>query len=231
MADIKVSAMSLVTPTLDDLLYLVDDPGGTPVSKACTVASLGLNHAPVTAPVDGDFAWINQGGASITATGSRLFLRGPAGTGVNLRIRKKAAPSTPYTITAGFLPAALAFTTQSMGLCFRQSSDGKLATFTLTCTTGAYQFQPLKYTSATVFSAAYTGARSFFTPGLGMLWFRIADNGTNRILSYSADGDNFIAFHTIGRTDFLTADEVGWYVDEETNVYDCGMTLVSWKQE
>lgn len=41
MADSKVSALSaLITPTSDDLLYVVDDPGGTPVSKKATIANV-----------------------------------------------------------------------------------------------------------------------------------------------------------------------------------------------
>ena len=36
----KVSGYSSATPVLADLLYLVDDPGGTPVSKNITITAL-----------------------------------------------------------------------------------------------------------------------------------------------------------------------------------------------
>ncbi len=40
MADTKVSALTAATSaSSDDLLYLVDDPGGTPTSKKITVAN------------------------------------------------------------------------------------------------------------------------------------------------------------------------------------------------
>ena len=40
MADTKVSALTSATPILTDLLYLVDDPGGTPSSKSSTVSAV-----------------------------------------------------------------------------------------------------------------------------------------------------------------------------------------------
>lgn len=40
MADTKVSALSTATPVGTDVIYLVDDPGGTPLSKKATVQSV-----------------------------------------------------------------------------------------------------------------------------------------------------------------------------------------------
>lgn len=40
MADQKVTALGAVTPVATDILYLVDDPGGTPVSAKATAASV-----------------------------------------------------------------------------------------------------------------------------------------------------------------------------------------------
>lgn len=43
----KVTELSLVTPSDDDLLYVVDDPSGTPTSKAATVGST-RGYVPLT---------------------------------------------------------------------------------------------------------------------------------------------------------------------------------------
>lgn len=41
MADVKLTALTAATTaSSDDLLYLVDDPGGAPASKKITVANL-----------------------------------------------------------------------------------------------------------------------------------------------------------------------------------------------
>jgi hypothetical protein len=61
-------------------------------------------------------------------------------------------------------------------------------------------------------------------------FIRIADNGTNRLCSYSVDGQNWFQFHSVGRTDFLTATEVGFFANDASNTYECGITLLSWKE-
>jgi hypothetical protein len=40
--DTKVSALSAVTITDDDVFYIVDAPGGTPASKKITAANLAI---------------------------------------------------------------------------------------------------------------------------------------------------------------------------------------------
>jgi hypothetical protein len=183
-----------------------------------------------TAPIDANYAWVNQGGASIAPTtvqgASGLFLRIPVNATDSLRIRKKAAPATPYTVTVAFLPALINLNFQAAGLVFRESSSGKIVTFMLDAGTGIMNLSSQKWTNATTFSASYSVQSK--TLSAGLTWLRIADNGTNRILSYSSDGKNFIVYHTVGRTDFLTANEIGFYGAEKTNIYEAGMTLLSW---
>src|SRR6266446_5233542 len=106
MADIiSIYPASVVASPADtDVVYGAADPAGTPADALFTISSLRQSLYPAfTAPVDGDYAWINQGGASVTvnANGS-ICLYAPA-TGDSLRVRKKAAPATPYTMTAGFM--------------------------------------------------------------------------------------------------------------------------------
>jgi hypothetical protein len=183
---------------------------------------------PMTAPVDGDFAWINQGGASVVTTFGGIYLTTPLSASVNYRIRKKAAPSTPYTITAWLLHNLTNVSNQSCGICFRQSSDGKLVIFALDASATGFSLGVFKFTNPTTFSATYVSRAAF---ALGpQICLRIADNATNRICSVSTDGQNFKDIHSVGRTDFLTADEVGFFVNDQSNTIAAGMTLLSWKQ-
>lgn len=180
---------------------------------------------PFTAPISGDFAWINQGSSSVSTTKGGIFLSVAVSSGIVLR--KKAAPSTPYTITIAFLPLAYNVNFQTMGVAFRQSSDGKLHTFTLEHSSTAINLVSQKWNSATSFNANYTSSVYLRS---GLIFMRIADNGTNRICSYSGDGQNWISFHSIGRTDFLTADEVGFFGSESGGVRAMGMTLLHWAE-
>lgn len=188
----------------------------------------GINafYPAFTTPVDGDFAWINQGGASVTVNGNGgIYLTAPANGSDSLRIRKKSAPSTPYTVTACFLLDLINSNFQQAGLCFRQSSDGKLVTFA--SQSGPYEIHSLDWTNATTFSAS--NATLAKIPH-GLMWLRMTDNGTNRILSWSGDGYNFTQLLSETRTTFLTADEVGFFVNAANSSGAGNCTLLSWAQ-
>ncbi len=182
---------------------------------------------PMTEPVDGDFAWVNQGGASVVTTNGGIHLNAPASGSNSLRIRTKSAPSTPYTITMAFIPKIYQESAHMCGLVFRQSSDGKCVIFGLNFnTTDKWRFLGEKWNSPTSFNSAYTTPEN---PLLTNTWFfRIADDGSNRIMSFSYDGQNFMTMHTVGRTDFLTADQVGFFADSANASHDCGITILSW---
>lgn len=234
MADQKlIDLPALASASADDLLYIVDDPGGTPISKKITVANLisagGQDqiYPDFTTPVDGDFAWINQGDASVTVNANGgIYLRGPVNASTNWRIRKKAV-TAPYTITAMILPHMLNVNFHRLAVGFRQSSDGKLHTIEFSHRSGTPGFEIDKWTNPTTFSGTYVGLNGIQPT---VLFLRITDNNTNRICSFSMDGYNFIQLHSVGRTDFLTADEVFFAVDNNNATYDVGMTLLSWVQ-
>ena len=184
---------------------------------------------PFTPPVDGDYSWFNQGAASISTTNGGIFLSLPASAGANFRGRIKAK-TAPYTITAALLPNfhptnfavgfGLFFTNGTAVHAFGVGFD--------TGTSGAYLLLSRKYTNATTFSTNYSSIRfQTFSP---VLWLRIADDNANRICSISNDGVNFIPFHTVGRTDFLTATHVGFGGDA-LNSLPSSLTLLSWKEE
>ena len=72
-------------------------------------------------PVNGDFAWLNQGGASTDDTYGPLYLTAPGAT-VNIRGREKNAPATPYTITGVMMSGAMTKTNYSTyGVYFRET--------------------------------------------------------------------------------------------------------------
>lgn len=184
---------------------------------------------PFTEPVNGDFSWDNQGGASVDATYGGIYLTAPAGGAAsNVRARYKAAPSTPYTITAWITPHLLAYNYLDCGILFRQNSDGKLIIFKI-AVSGDWNLTIDKYTDTTTWSATYATLVTKEV-GPGPVCLRIADNATNRICSWSIDGRHFHTLHTVGRTDFLTADQVGFSVQAYHVTYPASMMLHSWAE-
>jgi hypothetical protein len=181
---------------------------------------------PLTAPVDGDFAWINQGGATVSTTNGGIYLNAPASASMNMRIRKKAAPATPYTITAWILPLinhGLSF----VNFGFREAATGELHHWRYGYNAGTIALSVIRSTSPTVDDSSDTDIVAHWQHRLCL---RIADNGTNRIFSYSIDGVNFIDWFSVGRTVFLTADEIFFAADTRSATYPAGVTLISWKQ-
>jgi len=184
---------------------------------------------PFTAPVNDDFAWVNQGGASVDADHGGIFLLAPANAGASLRVRKKSAPSTPYTIDIGFVMQAERDNSRDAGFVWRQSSDGKLVTVALGVTTATMlSISLLKWTDATTYSALY--AVTSWEKWTPICWLRCADTGANRVVSVSCDRRHWEQIHSVGRTDFLTADEVGFFANESNNTYQCGMELLHWEE-
>jgi len=182
----------------------------------------------LTPPVAGDFAWVNQGTATSDSTYGGLSLFAPADANNNLKILKKSSPATPYTITACFLINAFKVDYSFCGLMFRQSSDGKIITFVF-APNDATPFRVDKWSNETTYSNIYSAV-----PGQNissLLWLRIADNGTNRICSFSTDGYYWYQVHSVGRTDFLAADEIGIVVNSHNATYPARATLISWKEE
>lgn len=188
---------------------------------------------PFTPPDDSLFSWVNQGSASLSLTSGGIYVQDPAHSGENWRIRKYTAPATPYVITAAF--SALLMANAKAGIGFRQSSDGKLAALIFEMTGGNFQIASQKMTNPTTYSANYStstgqGPAVCITKGGSLCWFRIADNGTNRICSLSLNGQNWIVFHTVSRTDFLTADEVFFFINAGSTSADAAIQLMSWVQ-
>lgn len=183
---------------------------------------------PLVEPIDGDFAWVNQETANVDTTNGGIYLSDVAGASVvnDLRIRIKTAPSTPYTITAAFLTNPLTLNFFAFGLLFRESATGELALFQIGPNSG-WRIWTRKFNSPTSFNSEYTSQPIDLQK---IMFLRIADDGINRICSFSVDGQHWIQFHSIGRTDFLTADQVGFYIDVANTSFGFSTNLISWKE-
>lgn len=187
----------------------------------------------VTAPSDSGFSWINQSTSSIVVDARSIFLEG-AGNNDDLHLRVKSTPTTPYKVTVGFHARHTLGNYAMAGLCFRESSSGKIAAFAYTYSGGGSDLQTNKWSGP--LSVNYVAAYRSLTFNVGMgslIWLRLEDNNTNRICSFSTDGVNFQVFHTVGRTDYLTADQIGFFVRDATSITDMksAITVVSWKEE
>ncbi len=181
---------------------------------------------PLAGVADAPGTWVNQGAASVETTYGGIYLEAPANSRMSMRIRAKAAPSTPYTITIAVLPLLWPANYDFIHLGWRQSSDGKLVHIRFGYVSD-WRLSVIKSNSPTSDSATYV---DYVWRRDCPLFLRIADDGTDRICSYSADGQHWMTLHTVGRTDFLTPDQVFWGVDTRVATQKAGCTLLSWEE-
>jgi hypothetical protein len=152
----------------------------------------------------------------------------------------RTIPAAPYVVTAAILPQ-LVFPANfvSFGLALRESGTGEIMTFGPVSDTGRGDPAGLimtatKFTNATTFSAHYTlvpanppAAAWQMGP---CMWLQIEDDNTNRILRVSNDGRHFKQLFSVGRTDFLTPDQIGIFANSGNATHAGAGLLLSWDE-
>jgi hypothetical protein len=215
---------------MDGLLYLPTD-GMTIDRDDGAMWSPWGPIFPFTPPVLTDFAWVNQGTATATQEKGGIFLKVTNGGSELHSNLKKSAPATPYTISIAFLlygpPGGSDY--GEVGLCFRQSADGITHVLRVDIYNGTLSLCSTKHNNVGGGVAHYHSVNANPLALGPVIWLRIADDGTNRICSSSFDGQHWATFHSVGRTDYLTADEVGFFIGGN-NSREVGMHLLHWKQ-
>jgi hypothetical protein len=196
-----------------------------------------------TPPVDANFAWLNQGSASVVTTKDAIALIGPgSGNAQNFIGREQVAPATPWTITAYILGNTINKNNHQWGMYLRQAGAG-----TGTLRIMAF-FVGQGASSATVPGSSIFVADSpnptttygtfYASPPIAepVRWFRINDNGTNTIFSVSGDGVNWTQLVSQSRLTYLLQgpDRVGFFVNTQnaaTPNLDTTATVLSWLQQ
>lgn len=209
-------------------LYLASDGSVVSMDTGEEWSLYGPLYA-FTEPDDDLFEWVNQGSASVTVEGGVIFLSAPHSAATSLHCRVKEAPATPYVVTAYLQPVLANKATHSAELLFRESGTGELHTFGWQMDGGAPLLRSTKFASATSLTADYqaTDMPQVYP------WLRIADDATNRVCSYSSDGQHWIEFHSVSNSDHLTADQIGFCCAAEnagTPNLEAGATLFSWAE-
>lgn len=174
------------------------------------------------------FTWDNQNGATIADSKGTLYLSIAGNAANSITGMYKTTPAAPWVLTAKFALDIPPFNYYGYGLMFRASASGKIHAAQLGWNSNVQRFISRKYTDSVTFSADYTDVAQSFMP-----WMRIADDNTNRIVSVSADGINWKQIHSIGRTDFLTANQFGFFLQCEKQTgtaLTLGLTVESWLQ-
>lgn len=186
-------------------------------------AGAGASSGPtLTVPSLSDWAWVNQSTATAAVANGRLTMCEPTIAGShNIRLLTRTAPATPYTVTA-LIQSHGGENYNSMGIGWRQSSDGKLVLVGSVSYNSSRGFYYSKWSNLTTEAANYVYSTDMdFGAGKTRnnppFWLRITDNGTNRLVYTSSDGYTWdtptVSFASVSRTDYLTANQLVLFLD------------------
>lgn len=197
-----------------------------------TIAAIGGGGGgiwPLTPIVPADFTWRNQGGASISTNSKNgEILVAPTSAGDNLRIREKNVPTAPYTVTLGFNFLSPLDNFYTAGLVLVESGSGKLVTFANGGSNGLAGIGSSKFNNVSSFNSNYFD--NDYQPFTGMLFLQLNDDGTNRNFRLSYDGENFLSLFSVSRTDFITPDKIGFFVNVNNAQLGAIGNFYSWVQ-
>jgi len=193
---------------------------------------------PMTPPQASDFpTWVNQGTATIADNKGAVWMYAPYTSTLQIRMRVKDYPTPPFTVEAAFIANVFPATGGGLaGIGIRDSSSGKLQLYGLGASyMEAYGYSYASPTSSSTAVTGWPGSGSFHLPESDLIWVKYEDDNTNRKISFSVDGYTWSQVVSLSRTDFLTPNQIGlWvnaYVGGGTSPnFDIGLTLLHWKQ-
>lgn len=203
----------------DGLAFRFDGASWVPYSTAV------LMRKPVLA----EYTVVNAASSAIADSGAGLYLRNAAAeTGLNAYVL--SAPATPYTLVARMAGYAEVQSSKApgFGICFRNSSSGKIETLQVGNSSGGFEVAVHYWTSATAFSSALAAAKPFVLVG-EPIWLAIADDGVNKEFAFSPDGVNFETLFAETRTTNFTANQLGFFIHTDGAVQIVAGVLKSWK--
>jgi hypothetical protein len=179
-------------------------------------------------PVLSALTWGNQGTATATTNGGGALTLTNTGSGSDdISMLYKSAPSTPYTLTIGFIPGVCRGLSTS-GIAFRESSSGKLIIFGFGQSSSPPSLFLQKFTNYTTFSAAYFSTLAVWPTWIG--WISAEDDGTNLTWSVSIDGQTFFQVYQSPRGNFFSTapNQVGIFIDANTSAMPTSALFVHW---
>lgn len=188
----------------------------------------------VPPPAEEAFTWVNKGvdaDEALTALSYSGFSMRRDGESSGVSALVRVLPGNDYTVTALISPHVLPRSSPGVGICWRDSGSDKLVLFGLFGDdSDGLGLALKKYSDETTPDSDYIWEKF---PASPYLVLRLQKVGTDRIASFSFDGHTFIEYHSVSNADFMTPDQIGFFVepDQSTSPYfDVAASLLSWEE-
>jgi hypothetical protein len=184
------------------------------------IVHLGSGGGIATTPPSSSWTTTTLGSATIAADRDGRLNTCPSAAGDNWRIEYRTlSPTSNYTFTAYLESAQYHSNFAKAAIILRNSTSGNFVIFGHSYDSGSYGgygIQTVKYSSPTVGIAIYNSQSIAQLPYGLPKWLRIRDDGTNRIFEFSDNGLNWMLHYSVGRTDYITPDQIGWGVNNSS---------------
>lgn len=213
----------------NDLFFSTDGPQWY-IYDGSNWVPYGGSDWKLTHPTLGDFAWFNQGSSVSHQTYGPIYLQAYLNDGgANLRGMRKAAPSTPYTVTALIDVTTVTAGGNESGILFYEASSGRFIHFSR----GYWQDQDKFLVGywANVATLSSTPLNEVFFWSYPT-WLRIEDDGANLEFSYSVNGQDWTVVYSAARNAWFTTgpDYIGFAYNNGNNANVGAMVLLSWEE-
>lgn len=188
---------------------LYEGPDVQPYAPTALDDEFNTQTIPGPGALSGAWTNVNTTNLTVSVLSSRLCLETTAeGSGDHLHPLVQTAPGTPWEVTCQISYAMRSLAFFHIGLCIRDSGSGKVTTFGVgTSSGGVSGFWVFHFASPTSVAGTPLGLTII---GFPALYLRIADNGTNHVMSMSGDGVMWEQVFSESRTSYLaTPDQVG----------------------
>lgn len=219
----------ITSPALAGNLYFPTDSISIARDTGTTWEYWG-NIYKLKTPISTNFTWVNQGTATVSDANGAMVMTCPTSASENVRLLKKSLVATSnYTVICGFIPQLIGNSYKNVGLMLRDSVSGKLIGFS-SALAGITRIETYIYqwSNNTTFVSSPSSLSNFFPNDI--VWFKIQDNGTNRIYSVGTTKYNFTQIYSETRTNFITPNEVGMYVNQVSSDYQASCTFLHFEE-
>lgn len=177
------------------------------------------------------FTIINQGSKTITDAFNSINIISPSQSSAHNTCLLVKSVVAPYSVTVNLRRFDFNSGWSDIGVGWRESSSGKLVAVRHTSSGGSSGIISCSNILVSKFSNPATWITNYYTSNATFWdtrWYRMVEDNTNRILYASNDGINWISVFSVGRTDYLTADQCGIIADTYNasttfSVYSCNV--------
>lgn len=198
-----------------DVDLVLEDNG-----SAWVPVHIGSEGGVPTTPPSSSWTTTTLGSATIAADRDGRLNTCPSAAGDNWRNEYRTlSPTSNYTFTVYLETALYSSNLSKAALILRNSGSGNFISFGHSYDTGSfggYGIQTIKYSNPTTGIAIYNSQSVAQLPFGLPKWLRVRDDGTNRFFEFSDNGLNWMLHYSVGRTDYITPDQIGWGTDNSS---------------